>query len=75
MRTYGSVDLYVYKEYFKAGGRWYVALGVAMMFLLAQLFASAGDYFVAQWQVSRIIVVISDRRRFALKFLFQYTHN
>lgn len=49
MRTYGSVDCYVYKEYFKAGGKWCLIFKMGMMFLLAQLFASSGDYFVAQW--------------------------
>lgn len=51
MRTYGTIGFYTYKEYFKAGGNGFVIFGMAMMFLLAQLFASAGDYFLAQWQV------------------------
>lgn len=49
MRTYGSVDLFVYKEYFKAGGNWCIIFNMACMYLLAQLFASGSDYFVAQW--------------------------
>lgn len=49
MRTYGSVECAVYKEYFKAGGNWCIIFNLGMMFLFAQFFASAGDYFVAQW--------------------------
>lgn len=51
MRTYGSVDSYIYKEYFKAGGNVCVVITMGMMFVVTQFIASCGDYFVAQWYV------------------------
>lgn len=51
MRTFGSVSFVVYKEYFKAGGNCFVIFIMGVMFLLAQLCASIGDYAIAQWYV------------------------
>ncbi|KAK9869795.1 hypothetical protein WA026_003526 [Henosepilachna vigintioctopunctata] len=45
----GALSNKVYKQYFKAGGRWYIYVPVLFMFLGNQIFASAGDYFITFW--------------------------
>ncbi|EFA04298.2 putative multidrug resistance-associated protein lethal(2)03659-like Protein [Tribolium castaneum] len=49
LRTQGSVECYIYKQYFKAGGKCWVIFGVVALFLGAQFFASTGDFFLASW--------------------------
>ncbi|CAH1183645.1 unnamed protein product [Phaedon cochleariae] len=49
IRTVGSVDFSNYVAYFRAGANCCGILLVILMFLLAQLLASSGDYFLAQW--------------------------
>lgn len=48
-RSTGSVGAYVYKAYLKAGGNWFIIFNVFLMFVLAQIAASAGDYFITYW--------------------------
>ncbi|KAG7207731.1 hypothetical protein KM043_009345 [Ampulex compressa] len=49
MRTKGSISGKVYAGYFRAGGNWCVIFSVVMLCLIAQLAASGGDFFIAQW--------------------------
>lgn len=48
-RTKGNVGGWVYGGYFRAGGNWCVIFFTCMLFILAQLAASGGDYFIAFW--------------------------
>lgn len=48
-RSTGSVGAYVYKAYFKAGGNFCVIFTLFFLFVLAQLFGSAADYFITYW--------------------------
>ncbi|XP_074025677.1 probable multidrug resistance-associated protein lethal(2)03659 isoform X3 [Leptinotarsa decemlineata] len=45
----GSIDSYVYKAYFSAGGNCCIILVLFFLFFAAQLFASAADYFITYW--------------------------
>ncbi|KAJ8960745.1 hypothetical protein NQ318_020038 [Aromia moschata] len=49
MRTVGSVDSSVYKEYFKAGANWCFIIIMVCFFLLAQVCASISDFFLSKW--------------------------
>ena len=49
MRTKGNVGGWVYKGYFKAGGNWCVLFTIFLLCAGAQLAASGGDWFIAQW--------------------------
>lgn len=49
MRTLGKVSAKIYKEYFGAGGNWCCTFLVVLLFLGAQLSASACDFFLAEW--------------------------
>ncbi|XP_033209998.1 probable multidrug resistance-associated protein lethal(2)03659 isoform X2 [Belonocnema kinseyi] len=49
MRSKGNVGGWVYKGYFKAGGNWCVILTIFLFCTGAQLAASGGDWFIAQW--------------------------
>ncbi|KAG5892952.1 hypothetical protein JTB14_015003 [Gonioctena quinquepunctata] len=49
MRTTGSVDLVNYKEYFAAGANCCGIFIMILLFLLAQILASGGDFFLAKW--------------------------
>lgn len=48
-RAEGSIGMRIYKAYFKAGGGYFIVAIVLLFFLLAQLAASAGDYFLSYW--------------------------
>lgn len=48
-RTMGSVSTQVYKSYFKSGGNLCTIISLFLLFLLAQLAASSGDYFISHW--------------------------
>ena len=48
-RAEGSIGMQIYKAYFKAGGGYCLVCIVLMFFLVAQLSASAGDYFLSYW--------------------------
>jgi ATP-binding cassette, subfamily C (CFTR/MRP), member 4 len=48
-RAEGSIGLRCYKEYSKASGSFCTHFMVILFFLVAQLFASGGDYFVSFW--------------------------
>lgn len=48
-KSSGTVGSYVYKEYFKAGGNICVILTLFLLFILTQIAASGGDYFITYW--------------------------
>ncbi|XP_076634046.1 putative multidrug resistance-associated protein lethal(2)03659 [Colletes latitarsis] len=48
-RTRGRVSGKVYSGYFRAGGNWCVVFVVGLFFVLTQMAASGGDYFISQW--------------------------
>lgn len=48
-KSTGTIGAYVYKEYFRAGGNCCVIFMLFLLFLIAQLFASASDYFITYW--------------------------
>lgn len=48
-KSKGTVGGYVYKAYFKAGGNFCVITTLFALFALAQIAASAGDYFITHW--------------------------
>lgn len=54
-KSSGSVGAYVYRAYFKAGGNCCAILTLFSLFIIAQLFGSAADYFITYWYVSLII--------------------
>lgn len=45
----GTVDPIVYKSYFASGGNCWTIICLISLFLMAQLSASAGDYFISYW--------------------------
>ncbi|XP_045472448.1 probable multidrug resistance-associated protein lethal(2)03659 [Harmonia axyridis] len=45
----GAMSANVYKQYFKAGGKWYIYVPVISMFLITQICASSADYFITFW--------------------------
>ncbi|XP_052861311.1 probable multidrug resistance-associated protein lethal(2)03659 [Anopheles cruzii] len=45
----GSIGWDVYRAYFRASGGYFVVLTILFMFLLSQLCASGGDYFLTYW--------------------------
>uniref|UniRef100_A0AAG5DBA7 Multidrug resistance-associated protein lethal(2)03659 n=1 Tax=Anopheles atroparvus TaxID=41427 RepID=A0AAG5DBA7_ANOAO len=45
----GSIGYDVYKSYFKASGGYFIVSTIFFMFLLSQLCASGGDYFLTYW--------------------------
>lgn len=49
MRTAGNVSGAVYKGYFSAGGNCCVIITIFVLCVLAQFFASAGDFFISEW--------------------------
>ncbi|CAH1368627.1 unnamed protein product, partial [Tenebrio molitor] len=49
MRTQGSVECLIYKEYFKAGGNCCLITTMLTLFVSAQLLASGGDFFLSEW--------------------------
>lgn len=48
-RSDGSIGLFHYKSYLKAAGGYFLWLIVTVFFILAQLSASAGDYYLSYW--------------------------
>lgn len=48
-RSRGSVAGEVYSGYLRAGGNWCVIIIVFLFFVLAQMSASGGDFFISQW--------------------------
>lgn len=48
-KTIGSVSAGVYKAYFGAGGNCCFIFFMFQLFVLAQIAASAGDYFITYW--------------------------
>lgn len=48
-RAEGSVGLKIYKAYALAGGGYCIMAVVLSFFIIAQIFASAGDYFLSYW--------------------------
>ncbi|CAO1302137.1 unnamed protein product [Diamesa tonsa] len=48
-RAEGNIGLFLYKAYFKAAGGYCIVIFVFVFFLLSQLTASAGDYFLTYW--------------------------
>lgn len=48
-KSKGTVAGFVYKAYFKAGGNCCVITTLFTLFALAQIAASAGDYFITYW--------------------------
>lgn len=48
-KSVGSVSGYVYSTYLKSGGNCCIIFTVLMLFILTQLAASAGDYFITFW--------------------------
>ncbi|XP_041974060.1 probable multidrug resistance-associated protein lethal(2)03659 [Aricia agestis] len=51
-QTEGRVDGSVYKKYFLADSPCCYVLFVVFMFLLAQFFASASDYWISRWSIA-----------------------
>ncbi|XP_008214580.1 probable multidrug resistance-associated protein lethal(2)03659 isoform X1 [Nasonia vitripennis] len=49
MRSSGNVGGWVYKGYFSAGGNCCIIVTIFVLFILAQFFASAGDFFISEW--------------------------
>ncbi|XP_043284650.1 probable multidrug resistance-associated protein lethal(2)03659 [Venturia canescens] len=49
MRTKGSIGGHIYSSYLRAGGNWFVVIMVILLCAGAQLAASGGDYFIAEW--------------------------
>ena len=49
MRSSGHVGGWVYKGYFGAGGNCCIIFTIFVLFILAQFFASAGDFFISEW--------------------------
>ncbi|XP_058797685.1 probable multidrug resistance-associated protein lethal(2)03659 isoform X2 [Phymastichus coffea] len=49
MRSAGNVSGAVYKGYFSAGGNLCVIITIFVLCVLAQFFASAGDFFISAW--------------------------
>jgi len=49
MRSTGSVAGKVYGNYFRAGGNWCIIFIITMLYILSQIAASGGDYFIARW--------------------------
>lgn len=45
----GSIGSNIYKSYFAAGGGPFILIITALFFILAQLLASSGDYFLSYW--------------------------
>ncbi|XP_058066855.1 probable multidrug resistance-associated protein lethal(2)03659 [Anopheles bellator] len=45
----GSIGWDVYRAYFRASGGYFVVSAILFMFLLSQLCASGGDYFLTYW--------------------------
>lgn len=58
----GSIGLGLYKRYFSAGGGPFVLILTALAFVIAQISASCGDYFLSYW-VNRNESPIDDRSR------------
>lgn len=48
-RAEGNIGFFLYKAYFKAAGGYCIVIFVLLFFLLSQLTASAGDYFLTYW--------------------------
>lgn len=48
-KSIGSVGAYVYGAYFKAGGNCCIIFMLFFLFIAAQLFGSAADYFITYW--------------------------
>lgn len=48
-KSVGSVSPYVYKSYFKSGGHCCNIILLFCLFIIAQLAASSGDYFITYW--------------------------
>lgn len=55
-KSKGTVAGFVYKAYFKAGGNCCVIATLFALFALAQIAASAGDYFITHWYVIIFVV-------------------
>jgi hypothetical protein len=49
MRSSGHVGSWVYKGYLGAGVNCCVGIVIFVLFVLAQFFASAGDFFISEW--------------------------
>ncbi|GAB1868435.1 Multidrug resistance-associated protein [Camponotus japonicus] len=49
MRSTGSVAGKVYGNYFRAGGNWCIISIITMLYILSQIAASGGDFFIARW--------------------------
>ncbi|KAJ9591421.1 hypothetical protein L9F63_002027, partial [Diploptera punctata] len=49
MRSHGSVSFKVYREYFAAGGNWYLIVLVFVICVLSQIAISGGDYWMSYW--------------------------
>ncbi|XP_011505353.1 PREDICTED: probable multidrug resistance-associated protein lethal(2)03659 [Ceratosolen solmsi marchali] len=49
MRSSGHVGSWVYKGYLGAGVNCCVGIIIFILFVLAQFFASAGDFFISEW--------------------------
>ncbi|KAI2473918.1 ATP binding cassette (ABC) protein subfamily C member, provisional [Diabrotica virgifera virgifera] len=47
--AFGAVSFHVYKSYFNAGGHWSKTLMITLAFLLAQVFGSMTELFLAIW--------------------------
>lgn len=45
----GTIKAKVYGEYFKSGGNWFMILTLALLFLMSQLSANGGEYFLSYW--------------------------
>lgn len=45
----GMDDFYVFQTYITAGGHFCIMLGLMLIFCLAQLIASGGDYWLTYW--------------------------
>ena len=48
-RSSGHVGGWVYKGYFSAGGNCCVIFTIFILCVMAQFFASAGDFFISEW--------------------------
>lgn len=49
MMSTGAMSADVYKQYFKAGGKWYIYIPVISLFFITQICASSSDYFITFW--------------------------
>lgn len=48
-RAEGSIGFGIYRKYFRAGGGYFAFIILSLFFIMAQLLASGGDYYINYW--------------------------